>query len=168
MCACDWVRLDYLLMSRMAPCMEASAMMCMKVWVNGVNDMYCKALWVVRRLEKRYISASPFTKSIIMFSLVYNHLKLRIVVFSLAWNEPFISTKGSGPLPQSLPCCSAMFLQTGRGEGRGISLVAICRLTGRYHEILHTGLQKRNAFTWEKKIAVFFWINEIIILEIPR
>ena len=28
-----------------------------------------------------------------MFSLVYNHLKVRIVVFSLHWNEPFICTE---------------------------------------------------------------------------
>ncbi len=27
-----------------------------------------------------------------MFSVVYDHLKLKIVVFSLAQNEPFIST----------------------------------------------------------------------------
>ena len=31
-----------------------------------------------------------------MFSLVYNHLKVRISVFSLPQNEPFISTEGAG------------------------------------------------------------------------
>lgn len=29
---------------------------------------------------------------ITMFTLVYNHLKIRIVVFLLLWNKPFMST----------------------------------------------------------------------------
>ena len=34
--------------------------------------------------------------NIYMFSLVYNHLKLRISAFSLPQNESFISTEGAG------------------------------------------------------------------------
>lgn len=46
-----------------------------------------------------------------MFSLVSNHLKLRVVVFLLPENEPFTRTEGADPLPQDLPCRSAVFLQ---------------------------------------------------------
>lgn len=48
---------------------------------------------------------------IAIFLLVYNHFKLRIVVISLALNEPFIPTSGAGPCRRSQPCCTAMFLQ---------------------------------------------------------
>lgn len=46
-----------------------------------------------------------------MFSLVCNRLKVKIIEVSLAQNEPFISTKGVGPLSQTPPCCTTMFLQ---------------------------------------------------------
>ncbi len=49
-----------------------------------------------------------------MFSLVFTHLKLRIIVFSLPLNELFISIEGVGPLPQSPPYCTAIFLQKPR------------------------------------------------------
>lgn len=39
-----------------------------------------------------------------MFSEVYNHLRLRIIVLSLPYNELCISTYGVGALPRSLPC----------------------------------------------------------------
>lgn len=48
-----------------------------------------------------------------MFSLVYNHLKIRIM-FSSDQNEPFISTKGANPLPWGSKCCSPIFLQQPR------------------------------------------------------
>ncbi len=57
---CEWVRLDY-------PDEQDGILhgnlchQCVNVWVNGVDDMYCEVLWVVGRLEKHYISASPFT-----------------------------------------------------------------------------------------------------------
>ena len=38
-----------------------------------------------------------------MFSLAYNHLRTRVVVLSLFYNEPFIS-EGADPLPQRPPC----------------------------------------------------------------
>ena len=37
--------------------------------------------------------------------------KLRIVLFSLSQTSPPYCTQGAGPLPWSLPCCIAMFLQ---------------------------------------------------------
>jgi len=40
-------------------------------------------------------------------SLVYNHQKIRIVVYMLPQNETFIST----PRPLSPPCCTTVFLQ---------------------------------------------------------
>ena len=39
-----------------------------------------------------------------MFSSVYNHLKLKTVVFSKPEKESFISAEVEGPLSQSLPC----------------------------------------------------------------
>ena len=45
---------------------------------------------------------------VLMLSLVYNHLKLRTVLFVLPENESFISTEGAHPLPRSPPCfCSS-------------------------------------------------------------
>ena len=46
-------------------------------------------------------------------TLLYNHLKIRIV-FSFPQIEPIICIQVEGPLPQSLPCCTAMFLQQPR------------------------------------------------------
>ena len=51
---------------------------------------------------------------LILYSLVFNCLKLRAFVFSLPYNEPFMSTKGTGRPPQSLPCFTAIFLQQPR------------------------------------------------------
>ena len=48
----------------------------------------------------------------IMFSLVFNHLKQRIVVVLQYQIEPFISSEGVGPLPQSCvvpPCVNKHF-----------------------------------------------------------
>ncbi len=64
---CEWVRLDP---DEQNGILHGSLRhQCMNVWVNGMNDMYCKALWVVGRLEKRYISASPFTITISCLSV---------------------------------------------------------------------------------------------------
>lgn len=88
-----------------------------------------------------------------MFSLVSNHLKLRVVVFLLPENEPFTRTEGADPLPQDLPCRSAVFLQKLRINnpntasrdlmtltlresemmGGGVQWVAICTVTTRCH-----------------------------------
>lgn len=46
-----------------------------------------------------------------MFLFMYNQLKTRIVLFSLPQSEPFIITKGVGPLPLSPTCCTTMFPQ---------------------------------------------------------
>lgn len=46
-----------------------------------------------------------------MFSFVYNHLKpIRVVFFFWPENEPFMSTEGASPLPQSLLCSTAMYI----------------------------------------------------------
>lgn len=39
-----------------------------------------------------------------MFSLVYSHLKVRIIVDLLCQNEPFISAQGAALPPWSTPC----------------------------------------------------------------
>ena len=48
---------------------------------------------------------------IIMFSLMYIHLKIRIVVFLIPQNELFISTEGVSPHTWRPPYYTAMFLQ---------------------------------------------------------
>ena len=47
----------------------------------------------------------------IRFSSVYHNLKCRTVELSSLKNEPFISAEGAGPLSQSGPCCTTMFIQ---------------------------------------------------------
>lgn len=64
----------------------------------------------LRGLRGKYLHCHYYNY-IIMFSLVSNHLKLRVVVFLLPENEPFTRTEGADPLPQDLPCRSAVFLQ---------------------------------------------------------
>lgn len=86
---------------------------------------------------------------------MYNHLKIRIVVFSYLRMSPLLFTEGAGPLPSE----SAIFLQSPRvdkpntdssegfffrfwpplskGELRGTSLIVITTM-GK-HQILHTG-----------------------------
>lgn len=105
----------------------------------------------LRGLRGKYLHCHYYNY-IIMFSLVSNHLKLRVVVFLLPENEPFTRTEGADPLPQDLPCRSAVFLQKLRinnpntgsrdlttltlreGEMTGsVQLVAICTVTTRCH-----------------------------------
>lgn len=68
----------------------------------------------------------------IAFSLVYNHLKLRAVVFSLT----FITAEGAGPPPQCTPCfysspeltsqtLEKAFPTMGETDERGVKLVAV-------------------------------------------
>lgn len=64
----------------------------------------------LRGLRGKYLHCHYYNY-IIMFSLVSNHLKLRVVVFLLPENEPFTRTEGADPLPQNLPCRSTVFLQ---------------------------------------------------------
>lgn len=105
----------------------------------------------LRGLRGKYLHCHYYNY-IIMFSLVSNHLKLRVVVFLLPENEPFTRTEGADPLPQNLPCRSAVFLQKLRinnpntgsrdlmtltlreGEMTGsVQWVAICTVTTRCH-----------------------------------
>ena len=52
---------------------------------------------------------------IMVFSLVYNLLKIRDLVF-LPFIETFISTEGVDPLPWGSPCCTSMFLRWPRKD----------------------------------------------------
>ncbi len=81
---CEWVRLDP---DEQDGTLHGSLRhQCMNVWVNGVNDMYCKALWVVGRLEERYIIASPFTKSNSSTKLLHFSHGMHVFKVKLAWH----------------------------------------------------------------------------------
>ncbi len=73
-----------------------------------------------------------------MFSLMYNPLKVRIIVFYyLKLNDylqrPIMSTEGAGPLSQSLQCCTTMFLWKPRTDKPNADSKAffMCFLQGR-------------------------------------
>ena len=75
--------------------------------LSGGKGPVCKIHWDLLT-EQRQKGNITFIN---MFSLVYNHLKQRIIAFSLSQNEPFISTRSAGPVPQWLPYCTAICQQ---------------------------------------------------------
>lgn len=56
---------------------------------------------------------------VIVVSFVYNHLKLRITVFTSPWNESFIAEEGA----ESSSSRSAMFLHLHEWKARAIRRV---------------------------------------------
>ncbi len=83
---------------------------------------------------------------VIMFSFVYNHLKLRCMVFSLASNEQFISTQGAGPLLRSPPCCWCFY-----SSPEQTNQTLFLRWSGSHHWFSYTlgkGGVRRGVFSW--------------------
>ena len=70
-------------MSRLAPCMAASAIsvwMCVRM---GECGMLCKALWVVRRLESRCISGVLLPFTIMCYWLGWHTINVFVLIVEL-------------------------------------------------------------------------------------
>ena len=58
--------------------------------VLGVYDLYKICQYLNNMTQSQWTWNITFIHNIQVFFMVYKHLKIRIIVFLLPWNEPFI------------------------------------------------------------------------------
>lgn len=115
---------------------------------------------------------------------IYNHVLIRVWLPETKSFHYIRGTEGGIPLPQSPPCCTAMYfllhfhctlqaiLHTLEDKARDIQLVAICNLTATFQKILHTGPLNSHLKRWflvmittdlcHKTPRVFAWTRKAL------